>query len=204
MLREHIIETALNLFARNGIKRISMNDIAQAAGVSKRTLYEFFNDKETLLIQAMDATFSRAETWVGELSEKTCTALEVFLLINDRLLVNNSAGYCETLYTDIKRYPSACEHLMRYKKRMLDNTIHLLKQGVVDGVFHPEIDYEIIALLAREHIDMLGELPRMLGKFIPEKMHQMIFLIFIRGICTEAGRKILEQHEMKKRYKMQQ
>ena len=48
-LRERIIDTALNSFATHGIKSITMDDIAAALGISKRTLYEVFADKESLL-----------------------------------------------------------------------------------------------------------------------------------------------------------
>ena len=46
-LRERIIDTALKSFATHGIKSITMDDIAAALGISKRTLYEVFSDKET-------------------------------------------------------------------------------------------------------------------------------------------------------------
>ena len=49
MQRERIIEQAAKMFAEQGIKSIRMDDIAKALGVSKRTLYEMFEDKEELL-----------------------------------------------------------------------------------------------------------------------------------------------------------
>ena len=50
MIKEQIINTAFDLFSQYGIKSVSMDDVAKAAGISKRTLYESFEDKETLLI----------------------------------------------------------------------------------------------------------------------------------------------------------
>ena len=57
-LRERIIDTALNSFATHGIKSITMDDIAAALGISKRTLYEVFSDKETLLMECILPIFS--------------------------------------------------------------------------------------------------------------------------------------------------
>lgn len=48
-LRERIVETAMNAFTSHGIKSITMDDIAASLGISKRTLYEVFSDKESLL-----------------------------------------------------------------------------------------------------------------------------------------------------------
>ena len=54
MIKEQIINTAFDLFSQYGIKSVSMDDVAKAAGISKRTLYESFEDKETLLIEGID------------------------------------------------------------------------------------------------------------------------------------------------------
>ena len=53
MIKEQIINTAFDLFSQYGIKSVSMDDVAKAAGISKRTLYESFEDKETLLIEGI-------------------------------------------------------------------------------------------------------------------------------------------------------
>ena len=54
MIKEQIINTAFDLFSQYGIKSVSMDDVAKAAGISKRTLYESFEDKEPLLIEGID------------------------------------------------------------------------------------------------------------------------------------------------------
>lgn len=48
MTKEQVMTTALDLFSQYGIKSVSMDDIARNIGISKRTIYEFFEDKETL------------------------------------------------------------------------------------------------------------------------------------------------------------
>lgn len=62
MIKEQIINTAFDLFSQYGIKSVSMDDVAKAAGISKRTLYESFEDKETLLIEGIDHQFRIART----------------------------------------------------------------------------------------------------------------------------------------------
>ena len=57
MIKEQIINTAFDLFSQYGIKSVSMDDVAKAAGISKRTLYESFEDKETLLIEGIDHNY---------------------------------------------------------------------------------------------------------------------------------------------------
>ena len=67
MIKEQIINTAFDLFSQYGIKSVSMDDVAKAAGISKRTLYESFEDKETLLIEGTisDGTGKRTFQCLG-------------------------------------------------------------------------------------------------------------------------------------------
>ena len=69
--KERIIEQAMQMFVTQGIKSVRMDDIAQQLGVSKRTLYELFGDKEGLLYLAMPATCSKRCSWCWEASWTT-------------------------------------------------------------------------------------------------------------------------------------
>jgi AcrR family transcriptional regulator len=55
--RRDVTEIALDLFSRNGIKSVSMDSIARRANISKRTLYEYFEDKEALLSEALEYNY---------------------------------------------------------------------------------------------------------------------------------------------------
>jgi AcrR family transcriptional regulator len=201
MLKEHIIVTTLELFARNGIRKVSMDDIARRAGVSKRTLYEFFNDKEMLLIQMIDVRFNQAGKCLARLTEETYTALEILLLFNEKLM-DQPIWYCEEFFQDIRRYPEAHEHMIRYKQQFLDRLILLLKRGTKEGVFCSDINFDIIALLVREHMNM----PQPSGtfcKYSHADVHNTFFLILVRGICTDTGRKILERYSVKRQLQAQ-
>jgi len=83
-LRERIIDTALNSFATHGIKSITMDDIAAALGISKRTLYEVFSDKETLLMECLLKAQREGDAYVKDVYEKASNVLEVLLKLYQR------------------------------------------------------------------------------------------------------------------------
>ena len=56
------MSTAFNLFSQYGIKNVSMDDIAHNMNISKRTIYELFDNKETLLIESMDINYTHMRT----------------------------------------------------------------------------------------------------------------------------------------------
>jgi AcrR family transcriptional regulator len=56
ILRARITEQAKQAFSAYGIKAVRMDDIAAAEGISKRTLYELYADKEALLLEVFAPT----------------------------------------------------------------------------------------------------------------------------------------------------
>jgi AcrR family transcriptional regulator len=198
MLKGHIITTALNLFAQNGIKKVSMTDIAQSAGVSKRTLYEFFDNKEVLLVEMIKNGYQQRLNYIRKLTDESYTSIEIFLLFNERMM-ENPTWFCEEFYDDIKRYQDANNYLGEIKFIFLNEIIFLLKKGAEEGVFLKEINFDIIALINRERLNM-SQPSDVFKKFTHRDVHNTIFLIFLRGISTDKGMKILDHFMMKKHY----
>ena len=78
-LKKRVIEQSLKLFLKYGVKSITMNDIAKECGISKRTLYENFNDKDELLslvLKTMNA-YTRKER--RSLEENSSDVLDYFM-----------------------------------------------------------------------------------------------------------------------------
>lgn len=133
MLKLHIVQTALELFSKNGIKKVSMNDIANISGVSKRTLYDFFENKDELLYQMLVGIYDDLEQYHKKLSDQSLSVLEILLLFCKKVM-DEPIAFCKAFYDDIKRYPKANEYMLQYKKKSLNNLIVLLKKGVQEGV----------------------------------------------------------------------
>lgn len=60
-MRELIVETALTLFLKQGVRTTTMDQISDQLGISKKTLYEHFDSKESLMAACAEALFSRTE-----------------------------------------------------------------------------------------------------------------------------------------------
>lgn len=80
-LRERIIMTATEAFTLKGIKCITMDDIAAALGISKRTLYEVFADKESLLKECILQKQAERDKYLQEIYEQSNNVLEVILAV---------------------------------------------------------------------------------------------------------------------------
>ena len=81
MQRETIIQLAAEMFVGQGIKAVRMDDIARHIGVSKRTIYEQFGDKEELLYQCLSYYVREQDRRHAELGAQAKNVLEAMLLV---------------------------------------------------------------------------------------------------------------------------
>lgn len=103
--KERIIDQAMHMFVSQGIKSVRMDDIAQQLGVSKRTLYEMFGDKEGLLYLAMERYSERNRQRWNELTADARNVLEAMFMVLGEVMDNAevSRRMMGTRQTDARR-----------------------------------------------------------------------------------------------------
>lgn len=189
-LRERIIITATNAFTKEGIKSITMDDIAAALGISKRTLYEVFADKETLLRECILKVQSDRDRYLQEIYDQSHNVLEVILAVFQKSI----EVFHETnkrFFEDIKKYPKIYEMMKNRRDSDSEKTMSFFKSGVDQGIFRSDINFAIVNLLVREQFDVL--LNTEVCKEYPFiEVYESIMFTYIRGISTEKGANVLE------------
>jgi AcrR family transcriptional regulator len=198
-LKDHIASTAFQLFSRNGIKRVSMDEVTRKANVSKRTLYDFFGDKESLLVAVVEKLRDPFAGQLELIEANAETALDTILLFNEKL-VDREMWLCQDFYEDIKLFPKALQLIIDGKRAFIGKLMELLKRGEKEAVFLSDVNYDIISLLAQQQFSK-AEPSDLLTKYTHAEVHNTIFFIFLRGICTEKGREILDKYLVKMRFK---
>ena len=163
--------------------------------VSKRTLYELFEDKETLLTECISLNYAQMRQSIKQLESEPITALEVALLFYEELM-KRPRWFNRKFYDDLKRYPKALQKTEEEKSRFLKKCIKLLSQGAKEGVFQPNINFEIVALLAKEQAKMIRP-PKALSNHSVAEVFNTILYTFLRGISTEKGIAILDRYLLK-------
>jgi AcrR family transcriptional regulator len=187
-LKNRIIQEATALFFRNGIKSITMSDIANTVGISKRTLYEVFHDKEELLEECIKAHTSKADGEIEAIMNNSENAIDALMLIYSKYL-REAQDTKQSVLHDLKKY-----HAPIYKKiecRQKNGYyafIPLIKRGIEDGLIRKDINFEVILWLVRAQFKALIE-----DEYIPTDKYSTkdfigaIILNFIRGISTPLG-----------------
>lgn len=190
-LRERIIETSMRAFAANGIRAVKMDDIARLLGISKRTLYELYENKETVLCEGVRYLHSKSEQSMMELVQREKSVIDIVLEAY-RQRLEELRGTSSLFYDDLKKYPRVLSILEEYKKRNHQHFVNFLHRGVDEGYFRSDLDYDIVPLMfdAIGRYIMLRELYR---QFDMEQVFKSLVFTSLRGICTAMGAKALDK-----------
>ena len=189
-LRERIITAATEAFTSKGIKSITMDDIAAALGISKRTLYEVFSDKESLLKECILKAQADRDKYLQKVFEQSHNVLEVILAVFQKS-IEMFHQTNKRFFEDIKKYPKVYEMMKNRQDSDSMKTMSFFKTGVEQGIFRSDVNFAIVNLLVREQFDVLlntdicNEYP-----FI--EVYESIMFTYIRGISTEKGARVLE------------
>lgn len=168
-----------------------MDDIARNAGISKRTLYEFFTDKEGLLVEGMQYCSGRMTAYLDELEKGELTALEM-LFLGYAEMMKRPRWFSLKFYEDLRKYPKALEAKEAEKEFFTRRYMRLFERGVREGVFQQEVNFEIIALLAKEQVKMIPP-SKTFSNHTHKEVYDTVLVAFLRGICTDKGREILDR-----------
>lgn len=198
-IREQIIIIAFDLFSQYGIKSVSMDDIARDLSISKRTLYSFFEDKETLLVEGLKYTNDHLTSFLYQLEKGDYTAIDIILLFYEELM-KRPRWYSEKFYEDMKRYPKAIQRKESEKEAYTNICTRLFNRGVKEEVFQQEVNFEIVGLLVKEQLKMLHP-SKTFSKHSNTEVYNTVLLTFLRGICTDKGREILDQWVVRNKIK---
>lgn len=189
-LREKIISSAGELFAKEGIRSVTMDDIAASFGISKRTLYELFSDKEALLIECIRREIQLEEIYMREQAARSLNVLEILLKRYQRSIERFHATN-KKFFDDIKKYPRAYEQLRNGNNRTTEDAVNFFKEGVRQGYFREDVNFPIVSHLLHAQMDILMESD--ICKTYPFlDVYESIMFTFLRGISTEKGVRELE------------
>lgn len=189
-LRDRIITKATEAFTSNGIKCITMDDIAAALGISKRTLYEVFSDKESLLRECILKVQTDRDQYLLDVYERSRHVLEVILAVFQKSIeIFHQTN--KRFFEDIKKYPKIYTMMQDRRESDTEKTISFFKSGVEQGIFRPDVNFAIVNLLVREQFNVLMNTD--ICKEYPFiEVYESIMFTYIRGISTEKGARVLD------------
>ena len=191
-LRDKILDVAMHAFATKGIKAVRMDDIAQALAISKRTLYEIYDNKEKLLYEGVKKFKSIKDKEFMELNAESKNVIEVLLRIYHQK-VEEFRLTNPVFYTEIAKYPSVIDFLNKDRAQSHEQFLVFLRRGVKEGYFRNDVNIELFSMM----FSSIGEFimrNQLYNQYTIEDLLKNLVLVSLRGFCTEEGIKLLDYY----------
>jgi len=148
-VRKRILKTSLRLFFTRGFSRVTTQEIAEALGISKKTLYQYFSSKDELVLAALAANLEGVGRRVDMVLEDEERSFESkftgMLSILSVQIGNISLVFME----DIHKYlPEAWELIDTFRReRLLGKLGVLLREGQREGYIRGSLDMDMVLFL---------------------------------------------------------
>jgi AcrR family transcriptional regulator len=195
-LRTEITVSAFEQFRQYGFKNVTMDDIARNIGVSKKTLYEQFKDKDELVLETVKYMLAKNQEEIENAFKSAKNAVEqiiAILFIMERMV----RGMNLVCYVDLTRhYPAAYKYLQEHKESFLFQCIsENLRQGIHEGLYRADIDVEIISRFRMESALIVFQnniFPQ--EKYDTVTVNNQIFANYMYGIASLSGHKLITKY----------
>ena len=184
-LRERIIERAMQDFSKHGIRAVKMDTLAKELGISKRTMYEIFEDKESLLFEGIKVYGDRKREYLHSYAEEGHDVIDIIMEAY-HMKVEEVRAVNPDFYLDLMKYPRLAQYMKEAQQKSREGFLAFMKRGVDDGYFRPDVNYELVP-----HIfEALGQYiltNSLVQQYSVEELFSNCFLIALRGFCTDKG-----------------
>ncbi len=185
---EEILNVSEQLFRRNGIRSVSMDDISNALGVSKKTLYKHVSDKSRLVKLTLENVIAR-----DRLQQKDCekgeNAIDSFYLVYKNVTDMIRQANFAVEFDLQKYYPNLYAKMQQLRREKMKTGVREnLERGIREGLYREDLDVEIITKLnvllseAMHDYDFLEENKDRLIHIL-----QVNFDYHLHAIVTEKG-----------------
>ena len=190
-LYDKIVMTAMRAFAQKGIRGVKMDDIAAQLSISKRTLYELFENKEVLLFEGVKKYHELVDERLRQISEECENVMEIILKVY-RMKVEEFRSTSPQFYSDIVKYPDVMAFLAKEGKKTQTRHLSFLKMGVDEGFFRKDINMELVGKMFEAQGQYIMQ-HKLYKQFDIEDIFNNLVFLSLRGLCTHKGILMLEK-----------
>lgn len=192
-LEQRIIAKASELFLLHEIKAVTMDFLATEMGISKRTLYERFKDKETLLRKTLEYQDEKSRQEREKLARECTNPLELNLM--EYKVISDSLRRINRNYIrDLQKYhPQIADYFTKKRETDMEKVVSVMEKSIQEGYIRAELNPRILALLLRVQLETLiysEEIEK--NHFSYPEVFETIVLNYARGIATPKGLKLIE------------
>lgn len=189
-LRSKILTVAMAMFKKNGIKSVKMDDIANALQISKRTLYEIYDNKERLLLECVREDRVKTRTHLMEFASHKGDEMDI-LIEFFKMKMGDLEKINPRFFTELQKYSGVVDYFHQSRDEEMQKSIEFIESGVEHGYFLKELNYSIVVRIADASMNYFIA-NEMYLKYDAKELFRNFWIVLLRGFCTSKGAARLE------------
>lgn len=190
-VKARVIETANKEFLSHGVKNVTMDDIAHILGMSKRTLYQLFADKEELLLASIMKHDTEEMEKLEALARKTDNVFDFILYMFARKM-DDLQKVSLAFVQETMKYPKVQAYFRQKQQTREADAVCFLTRGVEQGYFRSDINFHIVYHEITNSIDLVCR-----SLALTEYSHVDLFrntaIVCLRGCSTLKGIELIDK-----------
>jgi len=195
-----IQQKAHELFMQYGLRSVSMDDIANSLGISKKTIYQHYADKDELVDAVVEAEFAKNEN-ICEFDRKNSkNAVDEIFMAMDMVVEMFSHMNPSLVFDMQKYYPKAFQKFHKHKNDYLYNVIRdNVIRGINEELYRSEINVDIISRFRVESI-MIPFNPEFHTKmkYNMAEIEEEFIIHFLFGMASPKGYKMIVKYQQER------
>lgn len=193
---KNFLEKVVMLFIENGAKTLTMDDIAKEFGMSKKTLYQHYKNKEALLEDVLAFKLNDVIEQLNMLDDTVENAVERMFCRDQQIeeaVKSNKSLFIRQL---VRYYPAIFnKHISEFSDRFTDVLLRNIKKGREQGYYRTDFNETAYAQLFFSLIMSYDSSPFIDNEiFDRNQFHEEVVLFYMNAITTEEGKKYIKQY----------
>ena len=192
---EQIKANAKEVFFSYGLKSVSMDDLARLSGVSKKTIYQYYQDKEVLVHAVVTDLVQLHERLLNAYQFIAKDAIDEAITMDTRLFGIWTDIRPNFFYEVKKFFPDAWVELEYYSLKMRNLIIGNLERGKMEGLYRNDINTVLIAELRIYQLTNLLQ-----SRFVStqqmttSQLVRELVILYLQSITTQKGKQLLDNY----------
>lgn len=197
---DEFLDKTLDLFVENGAKALTMDDIAKTFSISKKTLYEQYGSKESLLETVLSYKLDKVIKSVKKIDEQSSNAIEAILNKDESIsesIQQNRSIFIKQL---MKYYPVIFDkHMLDCSDKITELIIKNIHKGREQGIFRKDFNEWSYSKFFFQLIMSYETTPFInTEKISKSDYHDEVIMFYLHAITTEKGKQILNDYNESK------
>jgi AcrR family transcriptional regulator len=196
-MQERILLKSRDLMLQSGLRQVTMDDLAHQLGISKKTVYLYYKDKDDLVKAVVNLELKNHELSCEACKTKAENAIHEMFLVMENMKAMTQTMNPNSMMELEKHFSSSFDMIKNHKDEFLFSLIKQnLKKGIEEGCYRKDLDIDIISKFRLETVFIPFNLHLFpLNKFNSIEVHTQLMEHFVYGLMTVKGHELMDKYK---------